>query len=435
MKTIGALHWFLAGWRVRWRERNFNQIDNEKLSMKNKMIPCALVALVVGAAHLCAQTEKNSTGLAMQEARAEGLKTKGKKAYYPADKWDLSDLPAYQPKTKVTGTIRLWGSNYIVDGNVGEYWEKAFRKFHPGVTFEYNMLTTRAAVPSLVYGVSDIGMGRKITTEELQLFQRYKNHDPLEITIATGSYNVTGWQPGFGIVVAKNNPLTKISFEQLDGIFGAERLGGWTGTDWHPEFARGPEKNIRKWGQLGLTGDWADKEITPYGLNQRYHQAVEFSDAILQGSDKWNERLRIYANYVGADNGKGSSMGFGRLKRGLNEDLIQDRYGIAYVAAPVGANLPPELKVLELARTDAGPYYAYTLENLRSRKYPLYDEIYAYTDQPLDPKVREYLRFIVSREGQELVMKDGKYLPLTAEVSREQLKKLDQPGTVGMGSN
>ena len=96
--------------------------------------------------------------------------------------------------------------------------------------------------------------------------------------------------------------------------------------------------------------------------------------------------------------------------------------------APVGPNLPKELKVLEVARTSAGPYYAYTLENLRSRKYPLVDEIYAYADgqdsASLDPKVREYLRFIVSREGQECVEHDGKYLPLTAEVSRQQLAKL-----------
>ncbi len=389
----------------------------------------ALTLLATTTAVVGADGTAVSTGLAMQEARAEGLKLKGKKAYYPADQWNLGDLPAYAPKEKVTGTIRLWGSNYITDGNLGEYWEKAFQRFHPGVKFEFNMLTTRAAVPSLVFGVSDLGIGRKITTEELQLYQRYKNHDPLEIMIATGSYNVTGWQPAFGIVVSKDNPLTKITLEQLDGIYGAERLGGWIGTDWHPEFARGPEKNLRTWGQLGLTGEWADKAITPYGLNQRYHQATEISDRILQGSDKWNERLRIYANYVGADDGKGNAMGFGRLKRGLNDDLVKDRYGIAYVAAPVGKNLPPELKALEVARTAAGPYYAYTLENLRSRQYPLVDEIYAYgdgaTSAKLDPKVREFLRFIVSREGQAEVMRDGKYLPLTAEACREQLTKLE----------
>ena len=393
--------------------------------MKNKLLLLSFASAVVA----FAQAEKNSTGLAMQEARAEGLKIKGKKAYYPADKFDLSVLPAYAPKQKVTGTIRLWGSNYIVDGNVGEYWEKEFQKFHPGVKFEYHMLTTRAHVPSLVFGVADLGMGRKIKTEELQLYQRYKSRDPLEITIATGSYNVTGWNPGFGIVVHQDNPLTKITLDQLDGVFGAERTGGWVGTDWHPEVARGPEKNIRRWGQLGLTGEWAGREITPYGLNMRYSQATTISDRILGGSDKWNEKLRMYANFVGAEGSAGSNMGFGRLKRGLNEDLAQDPSGIAYVGSPVGPNLPPELKLLEVGETAAGPFYAYTIENLQSRKYPFYDEIFAYADATdgtgLDPKVREYLRFIVSREGQQCIQRDGKYLPLTAEVARAQRKKLE----------
>ncbi len=388
------------------------------------------IMILAGVMALSATAEdKVSSGLAMQEARAENLKVKGPKTYYPADKFDLSDLPAYTPKETVSGTIRLWGSNYIVDGMVGEYWEKAFQQFHPGVKFEYNMLTTRSAVPSLIFGVSDLGIGRKVSTQELQLYQRYKNHDPLEITLATGSYNVTGWNPGFGIVVHRDNPLTRITFDQLDGIFGAERTGGWTGTDWHPEFARGPEKNIRTWGQLGLTGEWAGKTITPYGLNLRYTQATTFSDIILAGSDKWNEKLRIYANFVGAEGGKGSNMGFGRLKRGLNDDLAQDRSGIAYVGSPVGANLPPECKLLEVSRRPDGPYYAYTIENLRERRYPLYDEIYAFGDAQdaasLDPKAREYLRFIVSRDGQECIQRDGKYLPLTAEVSHEQLKKLE----------
>ncbi|MFI5357280.1 MAG: PstS family phosphate ABC transporter substrate-binding protein [Opitutales bacterium] len=379
---------------------------------------------------LADQPARNSSGLAMQAARAEGLKLKSKKNFYPAEKWDLGDLPAYVPRGEVTGTIRLWGSNYITDSNLAAYWEKAFQKFHPGVTFEYHMLTTRAAVPSLVFGVADLGMGRKIKTEELQLYQRYKDHDPLEIVIATGSYNVTGWNPGFGIVVSQDNPLTKITLAQLDGIFGAERTGGWIGTDWHPEFARGPEKNLRTWGQLGLTGEWKDKEIIPYGLNQRYSQASWMSDRILGGSDKWNEHLRMYANYAAAEgDADKSATGFGRLKRGLNEDLLKDRYGIAYVGSPVGPNLPAGLKLLEVAETAAGPYYAYTIENLRSRKYPLHDEIYAYADAAraatLDPKVKEYLRFIVSREGQEAVARDGKYLPLTAEASRAQLKKLE----------
>ncbi len=381
---------------------------------------CGLVLATASAPGLRAQDDRSADGLALQKARATSVVSKGKKAYY-TKKWDLSGLPAYVPTGQVTGLIRLWGSNYIVDGNLGQYWEDAFRKFHPGVTFEYHMKTTIAAVPSLVFGLGDIGVGRKITFAEMLMFERYKDYDPIELSVATGSYDVTGWQPGFGIVVNKANPLTRLTMEQLDGIFGAERLGGWIGTSWHAEFARGPEKNIRTWGQLGLTGEWADKPITPYGLNLRYHQSAEISDRLLKGSDKWNERLRIYANSVSSD---------GKLGRGLNEDLVKDRYGIAYIAAPTKRYLPPELKVLELATKPDGPYYAYTMENLRNRTYPLYDEIYLYADQkpgePLDPKVREYLRFVLSREGQSEVMRDGKYLPLTAEMSREQLKKLPQ---------
>src|SRR5258708_11585110 len=374
--------------------------------------------------------DKGTSGREMQKARAEGLVVKGKKSYYPADKWDLSDLPAYAPQERIAGTIRLWGSNYIVDGNLGEYWEKAFRKFRPDAKLDVNMLTRRAAVPSLVVGVGDLGIGRKIKFEEMQLYQRYQNRDPLEIAVATGSYNVTGWNPGFGIVVSKDNPLTKITLDQVDGIFGAGRLGGWIGTDWHPEVARGPEKNIRKWGQLGLKGEWANKEIVPYGLNLRYTQATTFSDRVLGGSDKWNEKLRIYANYVAKEpGGDGGALGFGSLKRGLNDDLAKDRYGIAYIPSPVGAALPPQLKVLEVAETSAGPYYAYTIENLRSRQYPLFDQMYAYLDAAsaaqLDPQVREFMRFVLSREGQDAVMRDGKYLPLTADVARRELKKLD----------
>jgi phosphate transport system substrate-binding protein len=377
----------------------------------------------------------STKGMAMQDARAEALKTKGKKAYYTRT-FDLSGIPAYEPEQPVSGTLRMWGSNYPADGLLAGYWEETFRRYHPAIKFEFHLKSTAGTIPGLVTGQSDLGPGVKATFAGLQFYQRYLDADPLEIVYATGSYDVTGWSPGYGIVVHKDNPITKITMEQLDGIFGAERLGGWVGTDWHPEYARGPEKNIRTWGQLGLTGEWADKPIVPYGLNLRYHQATVISDRILKGSDKWNERLRTYANYVTPN---------GALSRGLNDDLRKDKYGIAYVAAPTAAanfgssfgsrgdKAPPELKILALAETAAGPYVEYTLETLQNRTYPLYDEVYFYAHalpgRSVDPKVKEFMRFLVSREGQELVMKDGKYLPLTAAVAREQLKRLQSAAT------
>jgi len=384
--------------------------------MKTPWSLLALASLTAGVAW--SQPEKPAEGLELQKARASTMKERGKKAYY-SNKWDLSDLPSYQPKQKIKSTIRIWGSNYIADGNLGDYWKEAFRKFHPGAKFDYHLKTTVAAVPSLVFGVSDIGVGRKLTFHELLLFQRYTDRDPVEVTAATGSYDVPGWNPGFGIVVHKDNPLTQITMEQLDGIFGAERLGGWEGTSWHPEYARGPEKNIRAWGQLGLTGDWKEMPINVYGLNLRYHQATEISDRLLKSSDKWNERLRIYANFVTPD---------GKLGRSLNDDLAKDRAGIAYIAAPT-RNLPPSLKIIAVAEKAGGPYVPYTLETVHERSYPLFDEIYMYADRPagkMDAKVAEFLRFVVSREGQAEVMRDGKYLPLTAKVAREQLRKLEE---------
>jgi phosphate transport system substrate-binding protein len=372
-----------------------------------------------------AQEPKESTeGLDMQAARAKMMSARGSKVAY-TKKWDLSGLPKYQPKQKVSGTIRMWGSNYITDGFLGGYWEAAFKKYHPDVKFDFHMKTTLAAVPSLIFGVSDLGIGRKITFPEQELFERYTDRSPVEIEIATGSYDVPGWQPGYGVVVQKDNPLTKITMEQLDGVFGAERAGGWEGTSWRPNWARGPEKNIRTWGQLGLTSEWADKPINVYGLTLRYHQATEISDRVLKASDKWNERLKIYANFVSKA---------GKLERGMNEDLAADKYGIGIVAAPTtnltGGASQPTQKVLAVAAKDGGPYIPYTLDTLQNRTYPLYDRIFAYTDReqgkPMNPAVLEFLRFVLSQEGQSEVMRDGKYLPLTAEVANAQLKKLEE---------
>ena len=394
--------------------------------IRHLVIAAASLALFAGEISLSqAQEPKESTeGLDMQAARAKMMSVRGGKVAY-TKKWDLSGLPKYQPKQKVSGTIRMWGSNYITDGFIGGYWEAAFRKFHPDVKFDFHMKTTLAAVPSLIFGVSDLGIGRKITFAEQELFERYTDRSPVEIEIATGSYDVPGWQPGYGVVVQKDNPLTKITMDQLDGVFGAERAGGWDGTSWRPNWARGPEKNIRTWGQLGLTGEWADKPINVYGLTLRYHQATEISDRVLKASDKWNERLKIYANFVSKA---------GKLERGMNEDLAADKYGIGIVAAPTtnltGGASQPTQKVLAVAAKDGGAYIPYTLDTLQNRTYPLYDRIFAYADReqgkPMNPAVLEFLRFVLSQEGQAEVMRDGKYLPLNAEVANAQLKKLEE---------
>ncbi len=359
-------------------------------------------------------------GLEVQKARSEHVTSRGKKVYY-TQTFDLGGLPVYVPQAEVTGTIRLWGNNYILDSNVGEEWQKGFAKFHPGVTLDFSGLKSGlVATAGLVSGVADIVGNRRITFAELESFERMFNYDPLQISMAMGSYNVPGWMTTFCIVVNKDNPLTKLSLRQLDGIFGAERDGGWDGTTWHPEVARGAKENIRTWGQLGLTGEWADKPIHVYGLNLRYNNCDMFEHVVFHGGDKWNENLHEYANFVKPD---------GTLAIAANEmiaDLEKDKYGIGWSGIQ---NVTPMTKALAVAPKDGSEAVTLTINHVQDRSYPLAFEMFFYVNRkpgtPLDPKVKEFLRYVLSREGQDAIQRDGKYLPLTADVVRENLAKLE----------
>jgi phosphate transport system substrate-binding protein len=337
-------------------------------------------------------------------------------------RWDLSDLPHYVPKRQVEGTLRIWGNNYIKDGYLAEYWREAFKKFQPGITIEYNLPTTGIGIPSLSAKASDLAMSRKATLMDLLTFEQVYHHPITEVSAVTGSYDVYGWSPPFILVVNKDNPLEKISMKQLDGVFGGQRLGGYDGSVWRTDYPyrRGPEENIRTWGQLGLTGDWADKPIHPGGQTLRGNQTTQLSDRILRGSDQWNENYQAYANYI---------MPGGRINPWSTQarDAIEkDKYALFYVSP---MSMSPNLKELAVQAYQGGAYVKRTLETVRDRSYPLYGEYYFYFNrdpaQPVDPKVEEFLRFILSQEGQDCVQREGRYLPLTAQVAKVQLKKLD----------
>jgi phosphate transport system substrate-binding protein len=365
--------------------------------------------------------EKDS--VEVQAAREAWVKAKGHRIYY-TKKWDLSDLPEYKPEQKVSGTIRMWGSNYFSDSPLAEWWAADFQRHHPDVKFDFHLKTTLHAIPGLIMGVSDIGpMGRQITFQELLSFQRETNRMPTGIVGVTGSYNVSGWNPPVGVYLNKDNPISKLSLEQLDGIFGAERSAVWKELTWDKSGARGPEKNIRTWGQLGLTGEWADKPIRVLGYNLQFNFPQEVESRAFGGvSKKWNEKLEEYDNQVQPD---GSFKLAGQL---MLEDLAKDKYAIAYVAGGE-AWVTPAVKTVALSVKNGGPYYDLTIDNVRERTYPMYADVFFWINRdpkgPVDPKVREFLRYVLSRDGQALVMKDGKYLPLTAKVIAEGRKKLD----------
>lgn len=334
--------------------------------------------------------------------------------------FDLGELPAYQPKQKISGTIRVWGNNYVGDSGLAQRWQEAFTAFHPEARFELVLPTAAVAAPALYFGLADIGMNHELSFYDNLAHVRILGYEPTGFSVVTGSYDISGWQNSTAIVVHKDNPLTRITMEQLDGVFGSQRAGGWVGTSWKPEFARGPEKNIRTWGALGLEGDWAEKAINTYGYSLRYATALEFSAKVLKASDKWNENLLAFGNYVDADGNRALQA------EQIMAHLEADPSGMAYIRWQ--SRFADDVKVLELAETADGPYYAFNVENLQARKYPLWgDQSFWVSIKPgtrIEPKTAEFIRFVLSREGQELVKKDGKYLPLPADAVRAELEKL-----------
>jgi phosphate transport system substrate-binding protein len=385
------------------------------------LLPAAIVAACIAstAAHAQQQSEDAKNAIRAQADRAGVIYKRGKMAHYTRT-FDLSGMPHYEPKQQLTGWIRLHGNNYLSDGMLGELWQQGFAKFQPGIRLSYYLPTSALAFAALYYDQADLVMGHRPGFYDLLAYERVKSFDPTEITAVTGSFDVGGWENSLTILVNEDNPLKCINMEQLDGVFGSERTGGWAGTNWRAEWARGPQKNIRTWGQLGLSGEWADKPIDVYGFSIRYNTATDFSDKVLKGSDKWNEKIQAYGNIVNPDGSRYIEADQ------ITDNLGKNKYGLAYNRF---RGERPHVRRISVAPGNSRDCVEHTLENVQNRTYPLYNEQYFYTTvkpgMKMDPKVKEFLRYVLSQEGQAEIVRDGKYLPLTAAVVREQLKKLD----------
>ena len=384
------------------------------------------IALPLLLASLAAQSRAQGTpstdtqeALRAQADRAGVIYKRGKTAHY-TKQFDLSGMPHYVPKQQLDGWIKLHGNNYLSDGLLGELWQTGFAKFQPGIRLGFYLPTSALAFAALYYDQADLVMGHRPGFYDLLAYERVKNFDPVEITAVTGSYDVGGWENSITIIVNENNPLKGINLDQLDAIFGAARDGGWAGTNWRTDWARGPEKNIRTWRQLGVTsGECADKPINVYGFSIRYNTATDFSYKVLKSSDKWNEAIHAYGNIVNADGTR-----YVEADQ-ITDALAKDVCGIAYNRF---RGERPKIRRLPVAPGSSTAYVEHTLDNVQNRTYPLINEQYFYVSvkpgTQMDPKVKEFLRYVLSQEGQADIIKDGKYLPLTAEVVREQLKKL-----------
>jgi phosphate transport system substrate-binding protein len=294
------------------------------------------------------KAQSDAEASALQAARAKSVLRKGAEVHYLPNRFDISDLPHYKPEQQVSGTIRQWGSNYLTDSPLAGYLEKAFQSFQPNVKFADNLRTSEHAISSLVFGVADVGiMGRQIMWDERLSFQREFDYQPTGIIGMTGSFDVSGWNPPIGFFVNAKNPLAKLTMSQIDGIWGDMRTGAYDGLIWNVNAARGADKNIRTWGQLGLTGDWADKPIHVLGYNLEFHFTEEIETRAFGGvTSKFNGGLLEYSNESNPD---------GTLKiagQTMLEEVTKDPYAIAYVA---GGSFwqTPAVKTLAISATSS----------------------------------------------------------------------------------
>lgn len=356
---------------------------------------------------------------------------------------DLSAIPAYKKEYNIVGGLRIAGNP--LKGLVPALVD-AFQKYQPQALISQNFMTSSEGALGMMYsGVSQIGpMGddAKIT-DQMPFFNSF-GYTPTEISIATGGYEARGTLFAWAIVVNKENPIAKLSMSQLDRIFGSQRTGGWSVGD-NPEhdilytakYARSASSNIRKWGQLGLGGEWANKEIQTYGYVAPGFE-VSFERHVLHWSDKWNPN---YKEFVEDKEATSDTGGHKVVADRMMEALSKDRYGIAWgglmhvdgsCVLPNGAQCKayPNVRVVPISLTDGGPGVPLTPENVANRTYPLIRDAYVYINkapgQSLDPRVREFLRFVLSREGQEVIAKQGVYHPLPASYIRKQLEKLSR---------
>lgn len=307
-----------------------------------------------------------------------GLSTAGAQAL-KVDK----NLPTYKKSGFVSGNLDSIGSDTL--NNLMTLWAENFRKIYPNVVIQVEGKGSSTAPPALMKGTAQLGpMSRKMKSREVTAFEKRFGFKPTAIGVALDS---------LVIYVNKDNPLKSISLQEVDAIFSKNRRGGLA-------------KNIATWGQLGLGGTWANRPISLYGRNSASGTYGYFKKKALFKGD--------YKDTVKEQPGSAS------VVLGVTEERGSMGYsGIGYRTSGV--------KTLTLSKKKGKKAYAPTYANVLNGKYPLGRMLYIYVakkpNKPVSPLVRELLTYVLSKGGQEVVVKDG-YLPLPAGLAAKQLALL-----------
>jgi phosphate transport system substrate-binding protein len=292
------------------------------------------------------------------------------------------NLPSYQVVGGVSGSIKSVGSDTM--NNLMTLWSEQFKKWYPNVQVEIEGKGSSTAPPALIEGQSTFGpMSRKMKEKEVDEFEAAFGYKPVAARTAIDM---------IAMYVHKDNPIVKtgLSLAQVDAIFSSTRKGGHA-TD------------IKTWGDAGLTGEWADKPISVYGRNSASGTYGYFKEhALFKGDFKDSVKEQ-----------PGSSA--------VVQGVASDKYGIGY--SGIGYKTA-DVAVVPLAKTGTD-YVPADPANVEA--YPMARFLYLYVNykpgSSLDPLRGEFLKLVYSRQGQEVVIKDG-YLPVAAGIAAQDLAAL-----------
>jgi phosphate transport system substrate-binding protein len=292
-------------------------------------------------------------------------------------------LAGYRAVNGVSGSVSSVGSDTL--NNLMTLWAETFNKFYPNVKIQIEGKGSSTAPPALIAGTAQLGpMSRDMKGSEVDQFERKFGYKPVQVRVAVDA---------LAVFVNKDNPVKCLSFEQVDGAFSKSRR-------------QGGKDDLKTWGQLGLTGDWTNRPVSLFGRNSASGTYGFFKEHVLKNGD--------YKDSVKEQPGSAA------VVQGITVDRYAMGYsGIGYTTAGVRA--------VPLSEKTGGSCAEATAENAYAGKYPLARFLYVYTNRapgkPMDPLTREFVKLVVSRQGQEVVVKDG-FFPLPASIVKDELAKI-----------
>jgi len=293
-------------------------------------------------------------------------------------------LPGYEKTSGVSGNLSSVGSDTLA--NLMTLWAEEFKRVYPNVNVQIQAAGSSTAPPALTEGTSNLGpMSRLMKDNEVQAFEQRHGYKPIPIAVAIDA---------LAIFVHKDNPIEGLTLQQADAIFSATRTCGGSA-------------DIVKWGQLGLPGDWATRGIQLYGRNSVSGTYGYFKQHALCKGD--------YKNTVNEQPGSAS------VVQSVSASLNGIGYsGIGYTTSSV--------RTVPLASEPDKPFVEARPENAINGSYPLARFLYVYVNrrpgEDLDPITREFMKMVLSRPGQQVVVKDG-YIPLPAAVAAREREKIE----------